>query len=365
MTAANTESGASLGSPADVRRVAAVACVLLVTLRLFIGWQLAYEGFWKVNTLETARPWTSDGYLRNSQGPLRDFFRGMTGDPDDVGWLDYKTVKARWEDRAARFTDYYDLDDRQRRQLAELLNGPEDFRSELDEFPEGVEVPEKLAKFVKFNPKTQRIIVDGKRHLTAGEKQDLLALVEFDASAKPERNDAENLADWELAKKYTEAIERVYQRATRLSYLERLEVATVIDPEAPRVVFGGFEGSIGDKYTEIDDYYVALLGHYETLRKNASTEYQREHAQTLYGEVVELKNALVGPVKALDSQLEEDMYGLLDPEKGQTALGPLPEPWDTVRISDTLTITGLCTLGTLLMIGFFTRFSAFMAGVMV
>ncbi len=45
-----------------------IACVLLVTLRLFIGWQLAYEGFWKVSTLDTARPWTSEGYLKNARG---------------------------------------------------------------------------------------------------------------------------------------------------------------------------------------------------------------------------------------------------------------------------------------------------------
>ena len=29
-----------------------------------IGWQFLYEGLWKLNTLSTAKPWSSAGYLR-------------------------------------------------------------------------------------------------------------------------------------------------------------------------------------------------------------------------------------------------------------------------------------------------------------
>ncbi|MFH5804905.1 hypothetical protein [Alienimonas sp. DA493] len=354
---------------ADPRRIAVIACVLLVTLRLFIGWQLAYEGFWKVATLDTTTPWTSEGYLKNAQGPFRDFFRGMTGDPDDLGWLDYDAVNARWNDRYRRFVSFYDLSDAQKRRLDELFVGPADFRAEVEEFPEGVEVPKELADFVEFNPQTQRIIVDGRRHLTLDEKKKLLALVGeyLDEDGvliePPEKNDAENYTNWELAKKYTEAIERVYQRATNLSYRERLDVATRIDPDAPRVVFGGFKGTIGDDYTPIDSYYSTLLAEYEKARAEAETDYQREHAETLYGEIQELKSALVNPVKALDAQLTDDMYNLLTPE--QRAKGAIPQRWDTVRVADTLTITGLCTLGTLLLIGFLTRFAAVMAGIMV
>ncbi len=48
-----------------------------------------YEGLWKLNTLSTAKPWTSAGYLRNARGPIRNVYREMTGDPDDLHWLDY------------------------------------------------------------------------------------------------------------------------------------------------------------------------------------------------------------------------------------------------------------------------------------
>ena len=366
----------------DPRRVAVIACVLLVTLRLFIGWQLAYEGLWKVRTLDTPRPWTSEGYLANAQGPLRDTFRNMTGDPDDLGWLDYDTVNARWNDYYVRFLDHHpDLSDAQTRRLQELFVGPKDFRAAIGGLPEApfedrdkddkviasgirtVQVPKGMRDFVQFNPQMQRIIVDGKRHLTAQEKTDLLALVGDVLLEEPEMNDAENYSNWELAKKYTEAIEQVYKRATRLSYRERLEVATKIDPAAPRVVFGNFRGSIGDEYTPIDSYYRVLLEEYDEAVETAETDYQREHAETLWGEIQELRQALSGPVKSLDAQLKADMWDILTPE--QKARGPVPRPWDAVRISDTLTIVGLCTLGTLLIFGFLTRISAFAAGCMV
>ena len=344
----------------DTRRIAVIACVLLVTLRLFIGWQLAYEGFWKVSTIGTPQQWTSEGYLKNSQGPFRDLFRGMTGDPDDRLWLNYDVVNARWNDRFVRFVDHYDLSDAQVNRLKLLFAGPPDFRAEVEEFPEGVEVPEELKNFVQFNPQTQRIVVDGTRHLTQDEKEELLSLVEIEE--EPEMDDAENYSNWELAKCYTEAIERVYQRATRLSFRERLRVALHPHRDAPRVGFGDFKGNLGEG-DKIDDYYSALLAEYEQAREQAETDYQVEHAETLAREINELKKALIGPIKALDAELSDEMYAILTPE--QRARGPIPEPWDAVRVSDTLTITGLCTLGTLLLIGFLTRFAAALAGLMV
>ena len=47
----------------DTRRYSLAAIVLLVVLRLGIGWQLLYEGLWKVDTLDSPRPWSAAGYL--------------------------------------------------------------------------------------------------------------------------------------------------------------------------------------------------------------------------------------------------------------------------------------------------------------
>jgi uncharacterized membrane protein YphA (DoxX/SURF4 family) len=63
--------------------------VLLVLLRLAIGWHFFFEGLEKIRSVdfvgptETNRPWSSRTYLRESSGPLGDFFRRQVGDPDE------------------------------------------------------------------------------------------------------------------------------------------------------------------------------------------------------------------------------------------------------------------------------------------
>ena len=52
----------------DLRRYSVAAVVLIVVLRLSIGWQLLYEGLWKIDTLKTPKPWTSAGYLKELRG---------------------------------------------------------------------------------------------------------------------------------------------------------------------------------------------------------------------------------------------------------------------------------------------------------
>ncbi|HTN04868.1 MAG TPA: hypothetical protein VL132_23475, partial [Planctomycetaceae bacterium] len=63
--------------PGDDRKISVLACVLLVSLRLFIGWHLFYEGFWKIQTQSTAQPWSAEGYLRTAIGPMRPTFRSL------------------------------------------------------------------------------------------------------------------------------------------------------------------------------------------------------------------------------------------------------------------------------------------------
>ncbi|TXT17815.1 MAG: hypothetical protein FD138_4531, partial [Planctomycetota bacterium] len=86
----------------DTKKVCCVSITLIVLLRLSIGWQFLYEGMWKINTLSTPTPWSAEGYLRNAQGPFRNTFRNMTGDPNDLDWLDKEKVAAKWDDWSAR-----------------------------------------------------------------------------------------------------------------------------------------------------------------------------------------------------------------------------------------------------------------------
>ena len=107
----------------DSKKCYCFAIALIVALRLSIGWQLLYEGLWKFNTLGTPTPWSAEGYLKNAQGPLRNTFRNMTGDPNDLDWLDKAKVAAKWDDWVNRFASHYQMDDKQQGELSKLLNG--------------------------------------------------------------------------------------------------------------------------------------------------------------------------------------------------------------------------------------------------
>lgn len=340
----------------ELRSISIVAVVLLVTLRLCIGWQFLYEGLWKIDTLDSAQPWTAAGYLKNAHGPFRDTFRNMTGDPDDLHWLDEKWVASGWDAWADRFTRHYRLDDQQKARLHDLLAGPKDFRAALKGLPSGVAVPKEYADFVRFDPGLKRIIVDGKKHLSATERDRLLKLVEY-----PEPEDNGNRAQWELVRAYEKAIEDVYKRATRLSFKERLAVALGrADPERTRMVFSNFKGTLGDSAPErIDTYYQELLAAYNAKLKQANKtglDFQQKHLEREWEELQELRTELVGPVKALDAELKAEARKLLTKE--QIALGPPSEPWDAQKTIDWMTIGALTVLGILLIAGLATRAAA-------
>jgi uncharacterized membrane protein YphA (DoxX/SURF4 family) len=340
----------------ELRYISVVACVLLVALRLCIGWQFLYEGLWKINTLDTAHPWTAAGYLKSAHGPFRDVFRNMTGDPDDLNWLNQEWVETNWDDWANRFATHYKLDTQQKGRLQELLAGPKDFRSALAELPAGVAVPKEYEDFVRFDPGLKRIIVDGKKHLSAVERDRLLKLVKYPAS-----EDDENRAQWELIRDYEKAIEDVYKRATRLSFKERLAVALgQADPERTRLVFSNFKGTLGDSAPEkIDAYYQELLAAYNAKLEQANKtglEFQQQHLDREWEELQELRAELVGPVKALDNELKTEASKILTSQ--QLALGPPSEPWTDQKIVDWMTIGALVVLGVLLIAGLATRAAA-------
>jgi len=340
----------------ELRSISVIACVLLVALRLCIGWQFLYEGLWKIDTLDTAQPWTAAGYLKNAHGPFRDVFRNMTGDPDDLHWLDEKWVAASWDSWADRFTKHYRLDDRQKAQLQDLLAGPKDFRAVLTGLPAGVAVPKEYRDFVRFDPGLKRIIVDGKKHLSADERDRLLKLVEY-----PESEDNENRGQWDLIRAYEKAIQDVYSRATRLSFKERLAVALgQADPERTRHVFANFKGTLGDAAPErIDAYYQELLAAYNAKLKQVNRTglaFQRAHLDREWEELQELRAELVGPVKALDAELKSEARKLLTKE--QFELGPPSEPWTAQKTVDWMTIGALTVLGVLLIAGLATRAAA-------
>lgn len=355
----------------EFRYVPVAACVLLVVVRLFIGWQFLYEGLWKVDTLDTPRPWTAEGFLKNAQGPFRDLFReGMVDDPDELAWLDEKTVAARWDAWAGRFATHYGLTEEQKTKLDLLLNGPKEYRVALEALPAGIKIPDTLPKELKkelgkdlrFDAKAKRLILKGDTPLTAEDKENLLKLATEPAAEGTGPEAAR-------AGAFRKAVITLAEQSAKLDYKQRLRlIVGPGDPNRVRHLFGNFKGTLGDYDPEraVDEYYRRLLASYrERLERANETDlpFQREHLEREWQQIQKLRAELTGPVKALDAQLKAAANNLLTGE--QFEAGAVPEPWTAGRVIDVMTITALIALGLMLIAGFGTRVAAVMGAGMV
>ena len=333
-----------------------ITVTLLVILRIAIGWQFLYEGLWKFQSRQTAKPWTSAGYLRNSQGPLRNVFRNLTGDPDELNWLNADWVISRWDTWQGKFVADHGLDKTQVGRLDRLLNGPKDFRAELVALPDGLQFRGTLAKRLTFVAESQRLVVDGKAHLTPRERDAALKLVTVDENPAPEQREANATAG-----KYREAIEKVFARSSRLSFKERMRASLLGDPERAGV-------TITDRKTKEEletrlgeiELYQRQLARYEASLESAETDFQQKHVRQSgvpgHGDTAEIRASLVGPIKALERELIEAAEKLLTPE--QRARGPVAMPPTRINQIDAMTMWGLTVIGTLLIAGFCSRLAA-------
>src|SRR5437588_3175223 len=133
-------------------KLSLATAIMLVALRLTIGWHFLFEGVHKVHSTwvgptETNRPFSSAGYFREAPGPLARFFRQQIGDADDIA-LARLTVeplpqgqdpvvypphnrippalRQDWEDLLNRFADHYQLTVDQRAEANGKLRQAED-----------------------------------------------------------------------------------------------------------------------------------------------------------------------------------------------------------------------------------------------
>ncbi len=325
-----------------------IAIVLLVILRLAIGWQLLYEGLWKLDTLDTPRPWTAAGYLKNAEGPMRDTFRGMAGDPDELDWLNYDVVAARWDNWAKRFEDNYGLSKKQSERLGKLLNGahgsldgrPVYASNPLEKLPETIENLNKDSRvsdsIVWYDPDRKMLYVDGKRHMTDAEKDRLLALV----------NDGED----DDSKAFRKAVEEVFARQKRgIGYKEKLAGAVKGNPD---LVGNEQWQRVGEKQE-----YTGQLARYEQQRAVAATDFQWDHLNYDWGKMQSLRGRITAPVKALEQEFQDAATKLLTLEQMQQK--PQRRAASMLLFIDWSTMIGLTVLGALLIFGLFTRCAAF------
>ncbi len=343
--------------PGDDRKISTLACVLLVTFRIAIGWHLLYEGWWKIDTQSTSTPWSAEGYLKNSTGPMRETFRKMTGDPDDLAWLNYDQMVEKWDDYYARFVTHYpgaeEVPEKGRsvaQKLALMMDGPDDFRVALASLPEGVDLA-KWKNAIRFDATAGRLIVDGKQHLLPGERDDILSL------AQPIENPTdEQKVQADLILKFRKAVEDVYALQSNLSYKEQLAAMLKGDPERVGVIQKAKDGGIIEQRMGEIDLYKAQIKRYEANLAKTKQSFQWDHLQRQWGELQALRRKLVGPVQALEAEMKTKALQLLD--EHQLAAGPVPERMTPMRRINLQTMWGLAIIGTLLIAGLFTRLSA-------
>lgn len=339
--------------PGDERKISHLACFLLVTLRLFVGWHLLYEGLWKLNTQTTARPWTAEGYLKNATGPFRNYFRQLTGDPDDLLWLDYDHMSQKWDRWHQRYVAHYPGAQEAANgrsaadQLHLMLNGPSTFVADLAELPPGVDL-KRWDKAIKYDAAKKRLIVDGQYHLLPTERDAILALAPPIDNPTPEQ-----AAAAAVVKSFHDAVNRVYTLQSRLSYKERLAALLKGDPERVGILQKEKDGAIVEQRMGDVERYKTLLARYETNYAQAKTAYQWDHLSRQWSELQQLRRDLVGPVQALEIELKTKATELLS--ETQLQAGPVPEEMTPMRSINLQTMWGLTILGGLLIAGLFTR----------
>ncbi|MFK7820798.1 MAG: hypothetical protein AB8G99_18915 [Planctomycetaceae bacterium] len=355
----------------DARRLGFLAVFFLVALRICIGWQFFYEGLWKYNSLSSTKPWSAEGYLKSAQGPLRQNFHNLAGDgPYDLKWLDYRKMTKRWDDWAGRFLSHYgDLTDQQKGRLNRIINGSKSFSSNLSALPEGVDL-EKYKRAISFDADKKKLIVDGKWHLTPVERERLYLMV-------PDVKEVDGKLEGgtELEREFHAAVSKVYTGQSRLSYKEKLAASLRGDSERvgailkdisqiakeekvnPYKAFGDFK-----RFGELDKYRAMVKKHEDEVA-SAKTQFDQDHIAYSWGEIQKEKSKLVGPVKALESEMKLAARDVLTAD--QLAKGTVPPPMDALTVSNYLTIAGLLILGILLIVGFLSRTAAFFGAVML
>ncbi|QDT53744.1 DoxX [Caulifigura coniformis] len=363
----------------DWKRISLAAVILIVLLRLSIGWQFLYEGLWKYDQLKGPNPWSAEGYLKAAQGPFRDHFRNMTGDPDDLGWFDFDTVNNRWTRWRDTFVAHYGLNEKQVATLDQLLTGPKDYRVSLPQLPPKVA---ELDRFVRdelrsgpklsYDAARKQLVLDASTPLKPDETTLLLAASDLKRNEQGELVAKENAPEGALndvSRAWYLAIETLDSQASKLPYRSKLLAQLKGDPDKVGVIAKadqryapvmGTERSDGKtvemiKYGEIQEYK-DMLAAYKAAEKKAKTDFELAHLEATWAKIQAKRTGLAGPIKALEKSLKDDATKMLTRE--QLGRGPAPREVTPLTKASDMAMWSLLILGPLLLVGLCTRLAA-------
>ncbi len=149
--------------------------MFLILLRLSIGWHMFYEGLSKVESTETAQPFSSEGYLRNATGPLAEEFREMIPDVNSLKVLDRDSLYESWENELQSVADHYQLDAKQK-EAAEMRLA--ETKAQADAWFEDPEIVQRIANYrdeikLYYGPEAPRPVMAFERERVAEKRAEL------------------------------------------------------------------------------------------------------------------------------------------------------------------------------------------------
>jgi uncharacterized membrane protein YphA (DoxX/SURF4 family) len=276
------------------------ALVFLVLLRMAIGWHFLFEGVEKqrsvnIGPTETNRPWTSEGYFREAQGPLAVLILKKIGDLDQLALArltvnDSAPIPAplaqEWNDYAQRFANHYKLSSEQRKVMDDKLQ----------------QQRERTAFWIRarlYSP------------------------------------------DWALSGLWSDLDRKPFKHATAVPPFESTESV------AERV----------EEYrTKLAEYHSLLHEKPEAMGKDV----EKIRRSILRSDLVALRSELLAMLDGRTAEMKSSLAEILTPE--QLSLGSVPEPASRrsfIYYVDLLTRWSLLLIGIGLLLGLFSRTSAF------
>lgn len=98
-------------------QIGIAAVVLLVLLRISLGWHFLYQGIYKVE----AGDFSSAGFLKQAKGPLAGWYHNLIPDYEGRERLDEKRVVANWEANLNDVIARFKFDEKQQAEAKRLL----------------------------------------------------------------------------------------------------------------------------------------------------------------------------------------------------------------------------------------------------
>lgn len=280
-----------------------LALVFIVMLRIAIGWHFGFEGLEKKRSVDTGptvtnKPWTSEPYFREGNGPMAKYVKSKIGDPDDL-------LLARLTPGGSKTEP----------QMPELLN--KEWDDYLQQFAQHYALePDKveLAKKALQNEKDQTVVW---------------------LTVKP------GSAAWFLTGQWLDPERTPFKRSSPfITYEVELPVVERVD-------------EYRDKVQEYRSLGAARL---RTMGKDV----EKTHRPAVRGEVAALRTELQGLLDKRTEEMRKSLAdaALTKDQLKQKFAPPAAEKPAIIWWIDKLTIWTLLVVGVCLMLGLFSRLAA-------